>query len=154
MRTKDQWWCSGGKNPHCSLTKNNSALRFCMSVMLGKSSHHEKIGSLWPLLIFSKNPPHYLFLSPFLFPFLLGQCQNKSYLYFRWLPGIESCWGQGISWTKRKSDGLGLIMPLTEGRDDLVMYCFQSLAHNGGCFWTEKEWGRGYFFCWNFLKWW
>ena len=37
-------------------------------------------------------------------------------------------------------------MPLTEGRNDLVMYCFQSLAHYGGCFWKEKEWGRGYFF--------
>ena len=37
-------------------------------------------------------------------------------------------------------------MPLTEGRDDLVMYCFQSLAHYRGSFLKEKEWGRGYFF--------
>ena len=57
MRTQDQLWCSGGGNPHCSLTKNSSALRLCMPVMLGKSSHHEKIGSSWPLLILSKKYP-------------------------------------------------------------------------------------------------
>ena len=99
-----------------------------------------------PFNFFKKIPPLPL---PISFqkrcPSPLGQCLNESYLYFRWLPGIESCWGQGISWTKRKSGGLGLIMPLTEGLDDLVMYCFQSLAQYGGCFWKEKEWGPGYF---------
>ena len=47
------------------------------------------------------------------------------------------------SMNERKSDGLGLIIPLTKGRDDLVMYCSQSLAHHGGCFWKEKERGMG-----------
>ena len=64
MRTQDQWWCSGGKNPHCSLTKSSSALRLCMPGMLGKSSHHEKN---WVSTIifefFKKNTPA-LFLSP------------------------------------------------------------------------------------------
>ena len=141
MRIQDQWWCSCGENPHCSLTKKTSALRLCMSVMLGKSSHHEKIGSLWPLLIFSKKyPPLPL---PIFFqkscPSPLGQCLNESYLYFRWLPRIESCWGQGISWTKRKFDGLGLIIPLTEGRYDLVMYRIgRRKNEDGGILFVEK----------------
>ena len=40
MMTQDQLWCSGGKNPHSSLTKSSCALRLCMQGMLGKSSHH------------------------------------------------------------------------------------------------------------------
>ena len=43
-------------------------------------------------------------------------------------------------------DGLGLIIPLTKGRYDLVMYCSQSLAHYGERVWKEKERGMGIFF--------
>ena len=61
-----------------------------------------------------------------------------------------SCWGQGIPWTKRESDGLGLIIPTTEGRDDLVMYCSKSLAHYGGRFERRKK-GGGYI-CFEHFK--
>ena len=149
MRTQDQWWCSGGENPHCSLTKSSRALTLCMPGMLGKSSHHEKNNvSATPFFsssLFSTNKyPYSLFLSPFknVISPPLAQCLKESYLYFGWLPWIESCWGQGIPWTKRESDDPGLIIPLTAERGDLVMYCSQILAHFRGMFWKEKErWG-------------
>ena len=134
MRTQDQWWCSCGEHPHCSLTKNSSALRLCIPVMLGKSSHHEKSWVFMTTFEFFKKiqptPSFYLF-------------QNRCPSPFGWLPWIVSYWGQGIPWTKRESDGLGLFIHLTKGRDDLVMHCSQSLAHYGGCFWKEKERGIG-----------
>ena len=37
-------------------------------------------------------------------------------------------------------------MPLTEGRDDLVMYCFQSLAHYGGPLLEGERKRAGVFF--------
>ena len=93
-----------------------------------------------------ENTPHSLFLSSFknVFRPPLGQGPKERYLYFGWLPWLESCWGQGIPWTKRKSNnGHGLIISFTEGRDDFVMHCSQCFAHYGGYFWKEKERGGG-----------
>ena len=56
----------------------------------------------------------------------------------------NSCWGQGIPWTKREFHGFGLIIPITEGQDEIVMYCSQSLAHYGGCFWRGNSKLPGY----------
>ena len=135
MRIQDRWCCSDGKNPHWSLTKSSSALRLGMPGMLGKSTYYEnKLVALSTFEFFNKNPSHSLSRSPFknvLRP-PLGQCLKESYFYFGWLPWIESCWGQGSLWTKRESDGLGLIIPLTERTDDLVTYCW---AHYGGHCW-------------------
>ena len=103
----------------------------------------KKIGSLRPLLNLNKNNTPFS-LSPFkniLYSPPLGQCLKLSYLYCGWLPWRKSCWGQGIQWTKRESDGLWLIIPLTVERDHLVMHYSQSLANYGGRFW--KEIGRG-----------
>ena len=73
----------------------------------------------------------------------LGQCLKERYNYFGCLPCIESCWGHSLNipWTKREYHCLGLVIPLEEGQDDLVMYCSQSLAHYGGRYWKEKERG-------------
>ena len=34
----------------------------------------------------------------------------------------------------KESDGFGLIIPITEGQSEIVMYCSQRLAHYGGRF--------------------
>ena len=105
----------------------------------------KKVGSLQPLLNFSKKysplPLPISFQKRCPSPF--GPMSKRKLSLFRMASLNRVLLRTRYSMNKRKSDGLGFIIPFTKGRDDLVMYCSQSLAHYGGRFWKEKKRGMG-----------
>ena len=111
------------------------------SAYLHPKPHPPSYGNCW-LCRGKKTFPQYVGngFQPLKIP-LRPMCDRKKFFLLR-----NTSLNRGIQWTKRDSDGLGLMIPLTEGRYDLVMYCSQSLAHYGGLFWKEIVRGRRSFF--------
>ena len=120
-----------------------------MPGMLGKSSHHEnnlvsassseffnnkKISPIPLPISYQKHPP-----SPF------GPISERMLSLFQ-TASLNSLAGDNVFHGIKESLMDFDLSYITEGQDDLVMYCLQSLAHYGGSFGKEKKRGGDIFF--------